>query len=719
MKFVDVAKCFDGDHSNIALLSTFQFDPDYFERRLLRCPTLTKARRIAVFVDARHWFDLLRQDVPARWLNRRYLVVPVYRANGVFHPKLNLLLAEQRGQIHCGSNNLTRSGCSSNLELLNVVPFEMTNDYTEELALAKDVFGFFKQAAWDTDGEVGRIVREWLQETEATFPWLMEEIGNGNRQMRLLHTYDGPIWGPLVEVVGKYLPSSAFVISPFHDAECELIQRVKKQWPRCQIELLVQQGYTNLSPTPLKKLRSSVTLSELCNTSRRLHAKLFAWEGPNGSGYLVGSANFTTAAFDGRNVEACLLLSEQEGTVTSLFDKELAKRHIDLTDFEPGFGDQPEQEVSELPRLRITSAVIVGPEQIRVQYAQHLETKPTALRLTIRTPNESRPRASVKVPNRESATETVPLPENALADAHGTLIAALVAEMDDGNRIESVPVWVIQEDRLTYEPADKPSSQRSNIEESGEGLAEYLDEIGERDGVAAVIEYLRRLNIRFHDGSNGVRGAKRLRLRRTDPFHADTAPDWLINAKDESSDLKDAIYEFVERHEKRKLRKHARRGNINGMENFLDVFTTMIRILYRYYRRNVVERGKLIGRLCDFIELASCGTEEEYGYLYAVSRNLGGDYELLQEVCDETGFPAELRAALLIVQKVRFVPDEPVRYGSPPKRPKDVLQPWSKKIGESLEEVGVEEPPNPDVRKALEKYRMFSKGEVEELLREL
>jgi hypothetical protein len=39
-------------------------------------------------------------------------------ATGVFHPKLHLLIRETGGQILCGSNNLTRSGCSSNLELL-------------------------------------------------------------------------------------------------------------------------------------------------------------------------------------------------------------------------------------------------------------------------------------------------------------------------------------------------------------------------------------------------------------------------------------------------------------------------------------------------------------------------------------------------------------------------------------------------------------------------
>lgn len=113
MKFVDFTSLLDTEPANLAALSTFQFDADFFERRLLRCSALVKARRILVFMDAGQWFKLLRQDVPARFLNRRYLVVPVRPPKGVFHPKLNLLVREDGGQIQCGSNNLTRSGCAS------------------------------------------------------------------------------------------------------------------------------------------------------------------------------------------------------------------------------------------------------------------------------------------------------------------------------------------------------------------------------------------------------------------------------------------------------------------------------------------------------------------------------------------------------------------------------------------------------------------------------
>jgi hypothetical protein len=49
MKFLDFTTLFDTEPAILAILSTFQLDPDFFERRLLRCPALVKARRIVIF----------------------------------------------------------------------------------------------------------------------------------------------------------------------------------------------------------------------------------------------------------------------------------------------------------------------------------------------------------------------------------------------------------------------------------------------------------------------------------------------------------------------------------------------------------------------------------------------------------------------------------------------------------------------------------------------
>ena len=722
MKFLDFTSLFDGDPANLAILSTFQLDADFFERRLLRCPALIKARRILVFMDAGQWFKLLRQDIPARFLNRRYLVVPVRPNHGVFHPKLNLLVAEHGGQVQCGSNNLTRAGCSSNLELLNAFTVDLAEESDEAVRLAQDSLAFFKRACDDADKETGRIAREWLEESSEAAPWLTALLPpRNNRKVRLVHTYEGSLWDRITILVDKSPPQKLLVISPFHDPDDEMVRRVHQRWPKCRIEIVVQQKTTNLPVSPLKRLHAKVSLSELWNSSRRLHAKLLAWESANGTGCLVGSANFTTAAFDARNIETCLLVTGAEDIVHALFDKDLGTRPVAFDNFEPGTEQEPEAVDPESMSICLTSAILTMNRELRVTYRHRLHFKPKSMRLAIRTPGEKHPRALLNVPNRENGSATVIPPETALTDAHGTILASLIAELDN-EREESAPIWMVQEARLTYEPSGEGSSSvKSKVDDTGEGLTEFLEELGKRDGIAAVIDYLRHLNIRFDDGDGSFPAKRKFRLRVHDPFHPDLAPDWLLNARANKMNLAEAIYDFVDRHEKERLRRHVKRGNINGMENFLDIFTALVRLLYVYQVRGVVNRHQLIGRICDYLEIATSGSdpkEDRDGYLCSLFENLGGDSRYLKEVINELNFLGHLRAALVIVQKVRFVPGEKAPWGAL-QRPSDSLPQLKEQIKDTITELVLEEPSRQEVMKALEEYNMFTAAELAEFGKEI
>lgn len=574
----------------------------------------------------------------------------------------------------------------------------------------------------DADQEAGRIARQWLEEAGRDVPWLSTELPPGERRaVRLIDTYGGSLWERVSTLLGERGPKRLLVISPFYDREAELAQRVRQRWPKCQIEVVVQQQTTNLPVVPLRKLGGGISLSELRNSSRRLHAKLLSWVTDEGTGCLVGSANFTLAAFDARNVEACLLLSDAEAVVSGLFDGQLAKRPLKFDDFDPGTEGEPEAQ-GDGSALRLESALLTEAGELRVSYRHRLPVKPSSLRLAIRTPGEQRPRAFLTVPNRESGTATVSPSDAVLRDAHGTILASLIAEVGDG-REESPPVWVIQEGRLTYEPSGEGSSSaKSKVEESGEGLTEFLEELGKRDGVAAVIEYLRHLTIRFHDGDGGLHGGRAFRLRIRDPFHADVAPDWLLSAKADADNLKAAVLDFVDRHEKLRLRRHAKRGNINGMENFLDIFTALVRLLYVYHVRGFVHRLMVVGRVINYVKIATHGweTEQDYceGYLNSVYDNLG-DAEYLQEVSDDLNFLGHVRAAFVIVQRLRFVPNEKSEWGPAPKRPSECLPDHRKQLRQLFQELGLKEPSKADIMKALGEYKMFSPKELAEMEKEI
>jgi hypothetical protein len=720
VQFLDYTDVLSGEPASFAVLATYQFDPDYFERRVLTTPALSGARRVLVFMDGSEWTKLLGQDFPARYINRRYLVVPVSRRGGVFHPKLTFLLRDDGATICCGSNNLTRSGCSRNLELLNCIRIDLDSIDQNYLALARDVVSFFKHACDGTEGPIGRLARKWIDEAIETNEWLSaKERPTKDQQIRFVHTYQGGLWPVVSRHLANDPPKRLLVISPFYDANDAMVRRIAKTWPKCTIELLVQQSTTNLDVEPLRTIEKQVSLSEISNSSRRLHAKLVAWDTANGVGCIAGSANCTTAAFDGRNVEACLLMVEAKEGVKALFDPGLNKRALDIDEFEPG--TQVEEEPgAEVPRqLELKSALLADDGTLQLSFRNGLGSE-AVLHTEIRVPGEKHPRIAITTPSRRNGEVTLNVPEDSLSGVGVTLIAALVADIG-GRREESLPTWIIQEAQLTYEASGSSSGKGSDrIEETGEGLAEYLEELGKREGVAAVIEYLRRLNIRFDDAVAKGWGARRFRVRIRDPFRPDTdPPDWRAIAGDDLESLAVALFEFVDRHEHQRLRRHAQRGNINGIENFLSILTTLVKVLCVYYKAGVVFRGHLIHRFRNYIALATDGNYEDSdldrGYVDAVVENLEGDLAAVREAAKGLNLFGHLWAILLIAQQARSKAEA---KASKRKQPREFLLDSRDQIVRTERKAGIAGSGTGAVAEALRSYEMLTETEIAELLSE-
>lgn len=729
---VEVPSLFDTSVARLALLSTYQFDPDYFEHVLLRKPALAAARRIAVFIDARAYFDLVRSGAPARHINRRYLMVPVDRSPYVFHPKLSLLLGEEVGRVVCGSHNLTRAGCAGNLELTSCVPFDSRVGGGDRVGVARAAFRFFRSAAGQVESGSGSIVSGWLDDATDEWPWLTNAAEPDGDDIRLVQSYDAPLWNVLVDEMRQASPERIHVVSPFYDGDAGLLRRLMSAFPTAEVELVVQQNVTTLPRAALVGLTDRVRLSELVLSAgaRRLHAKLVLWAGAD-TGALVGSANLTVAAFDGGNAEACFLLRGID--LARVFGQGVDRRPLPFEDFIPGEED-PEPDERDGFLLHVESVVLSG----RLLRATHARV-PTAvgnIRIELRGPGDLKPSVVRSLKRLDERTAVAELPDGA-AIGHGPLLAQVVASID-GVEHATPPIWVIDESLLTHESdgADGRSRQQ-RVERTGEGLVELLDELGERNGAAAVADCLRRILIRFDDGVQGVAFGRRFRVVMRDPFHADRVPEWLL-AGGGADPVPSAVLDFADRHERHRLRRHAERGNVNGMANFLDILRACVRVLYIYYRRGqtmaaaqmasrpvpVVKRGEVIDRLSDYIDLATAGWTyedgtEENGYLFAVAENLEGDPDLLRQACKETNFAGELRAVLLILQHVRFRADEAVRPGRGPKRPRDCFPEARQLVADTLSYVEVNEPDENLIASALAAYRIFSDEEIRALLKEL
>src|SRR5258705_1757953 len=129
MKPLDILDFFDKGASTYALIATYDFDPQFFERRMLGRKTFALAERVVVFMDRGRYQEILRGGLSGSGFNRRYLVVPMERAPGVFHPKLYLALGDKRADGIVGSNNCTTGGIAYNMELCSA--FTARADHAE------------------------------------------------------------------------------------------------------------------------------------------------------------------------------------------------------------------------------------------------------------------------------------------------------------------------------------------------------------------------------------------------------------------------------------------------------------------------------------------------------------------------------------------------------------------------------------------------------------
>jgi hypothetical protein len=159
------------------------------------------------------------------------------------------------------------------------------------------------------------------------------------------------------------------------------------------------------------------------------------------------------------------------------------------------------------------------------------------------------------------------------------------------------------------------------------------------------------------------------------------------------------------------------------------ILTALVRLLHIYYKRGIVKAGKVIEYIRMFIELATIGrdalgqdasNESFDGYLCSFHASLEGNVELLREVRGETNYIGQVRAALLIAQKVRFEQKPDLLSSTPqPSRPRTALVYYAGAVRQAIITCDLNEPLAVEIRRALESYQMLTEAEIVLLLGEL
>jgi hypothetical protein len=661
---VDFLEFLKKSKGGFAFVATYEFDPRFFERRILSTPAFEGAS-IVVFVDNDRYCDILATGRQGQGFDRNYFVIPISRASGVFHPKLYLIIGDKKAIASVGSNNCTSAGTGHNFELISTVESSSGEDRSATAQLISSIFQQFQRYAEEAGPVSKWLERDIFDQARAAFPWLADGVdGDGGQDIELLSSHDSPLWPQVVaRLAGKDIRKVA-LLAPFFDKDLRMVERVRALWPSATIQIISQSGYSNLPIGRFVALRDTLGNIELISaksqtTGRNMHAKALAFQTSECTYWLAGSANMSNAALAGGNSEACLWFATKQTLSQALEQDDLTFAQIDPEDFEAAAIEEPTPPAGEAHGLKLQSLILTDEGQLLAAAAIPAQVTDITLRIFKR--DEALPAFSWKIDSTKSDI-TLSLKDDDQAKFDRPAVGQLRGVID-GCEVNSPLCSVKQLSRLLRDRAggNAAGNRLQRVMESGDGLIEYVDAL---DGIDAAIDFMNNTTIRFIDGTvSGGGGGGRWRAR--DPFSGDIPEHWEIGATGGSViELRAAIWEFVQRHINVRLNCHAHRGNLGGLANFLDIYRTVSRVLLAWHNRRIHDEIVIpapfvtSGMQAILATLIGAHGEEQAmgpGFGKAILANLRADEGLVRTELERHRVPAIIRATVEEMIRVRAI----------------------------------------------------------------
>ncbi|WP_347109609.1 hypothetical protein AAHB33_03070 [Paenarthrobacter sp. S56] len=317
------------------LFLTFNVDLAFLERGVLGlCQSM--GARVTVIADAGMWHP---DPLAMKGAGTEYLV-GFASHSGAFHPKLTLLVGEDRVLALIGSGNLTMGGWQHNSELWNVLRAEDGQAPSALFDLAKwlEQLPDRVRLASDHAAALNRVAAR----LRTTLNRLTPTDDGAQLVTNLDRSFLSQLPGGPVDELTLY--------APFIDEHAGAVGALVERFPTPKLTLVVQPGLTVVEPQALASvLKSQGGVTMIADTSGRYrHAKLVEWRRGAHRQVLTGSANLSAAAMlktvsSGGNVELGILTTVEE----SLWP-------------EPGLDPNHRLElesITDIPALRIGSIV--------------------------------------------------------------------------------------------------------------------------------------------------------------------------------------------------------------------------------------------------------------------------------------------------------------------------------------------------------------------------
>jgi HKD family nuclease len=301
----------------VAVFCSFGLNLNFFENYLLKLDGLAACESISVFTDSavyESFSDDLNNYHP-RWLNRKYLLTSI-ETGRIFHPKLYIMASEKKAQIAIGSANLTREGITSNLEIISL--FYITENDLKHANLLYDCVLFLSRLA---EYSKSKVAQERIRELVDVTTKLVNI--NSESDIKFLHNLDKPLIEQIKNSLDSKIIDNIKIISPFYDAELNVIKVLRDAYPDATIEIYLQQAKSNFPINVYSKKSADAYLFVYEGIERYMHGKAILFESGRNKYLFTGSANFTDSAlmksnYSG-NIEVGLLGSIEDNYTEDLF----------------------------------------------------------------------------------------------------------------------------------------------------------------------------------------------------------------------------------------------------------------------------------------------------------------------------------------------------------------------------------------------------------------
>lgn len=305
---------------SIALLTTFNFEISYFERTILSALYDKGIKNIELFVDADELEKAVSESIDNN-LNKKYIANPI-RINSAFHPKIVLLLGEEKAKLIVASANIKTSGYTLNNEIYNV--FEYSKDSQENLSLINDVISFFERLngmSYYQDERIFNKINDLIYRHRRT----------DNNDIKLIQNLDLSVIDQLKEIIKEKVVSIDIAV-PYYDNELLGYKSLSEAFDCKNINLYLQNGLSTF-PVDYNKNNEIVesdniyTYLKLKSNGKKnfYHGKVFRINTENKAYILYGSSNCTLSALsktfhNGGNIECNILESGQKDEFDYFFD---------------------------------------------------------------------------------------------------------------------------------------------------------------------------------------------------------------------------------------------------------------------------------------------------------------------------------------------------------------------------------------------------------------